>query len=90
MVYTVTNIATGGEVAVKQVSLLQKELIAKELLVVRNNKHPSIVNYLHRYLVGDRLWIIMEYMDGGPLSSVIKEVHMAEGEMAAICQQLQP
>ncbi|NXY28557.1 PAK1 kinase, partial [Pomatorhinus ruficollis] len=39
------------------------------------------------YLVGDKLWIIMEYMDGGPLSSVIKEVHMAEGEIAAICQE---
>ncbi|NXH31728.1 PAK3 kinase, partial [Myiagra hebetior] len=77
-------------VAIKQVSLgkqPQKELIVNELLVVRNNKHPNIVNYLDSYLVGDKLWIIMEYMDGGSLSSVIKEVHMAEGEMAAICRE---
>lgn len=40
------------------------------------------------YLVGDKLWIIMEYMDGGPLSSVIKEVCLAEGEVAAICQEV--
>lgn len=40
------------------------------------------------YLVGDKLWIIMEYMDGGPLSSVIKEVHMAEGEIAAVCREV--
>ncbi|NXR48284.1 PAK3 kinase, partial [Hippolais icterina] len=39
------------------------------------------------YLVEDKLWIIMEYMDGGPLSCVIKEVHMAEGEIAAICRE---
>ncbi|NXA62218.1 PAK3 kinase, partial [Mohoua ochrocephala] len=77
-------------VAVKQVSLgkqPQKELIVNELLVVRDNKHPNIVNYLDSYLVEDKLWIIMEYMDGGPLSSVIKEVQMAEGEMAAICRE---
>lgn len=30
----------------------------------------------------------MEYMDGGPLSSVIKEVQMTEGEMAAICREV--
>lgn len=30
----------------------------------------------------------MEYMDGGPLSSVIKEVHMAEGEIAAVCREV--
>ncbi|NXJ26005.1 PAK3 kinase, partial [Dicrurus megarhynchus] len=77
-------------VAVKQVSLgkqPQKELIVNELLVVMNNKHPNIVNYLDSYLVGDKLWIIMEYMDGGPLSSVIREVHMDEGEMAAISRE---
>ncbi|NXU45757.1 PAK3 kinase, partial [Drymodes brunneopygia] len=77
-------------VAVKIVSLgkqPQKQQIVNELLVVRSNKHPNIVNYLDSYLVGDKLWIIMEYMDGGPLSSVIKEVHLAEGEMAAICQE---
>ncbi|NWV16613.1 PAK3 kinase, partial [Origma solitaria] len=77
-------------VAVKQMSLAkqpQKELIVNELLVLRDNKHPNIVNYLDSYLVGDKLWIIMEYMDGGPLSSVIKEVRMAEGEMAVICRE---
>ncbi|NXW80100.1 PAK1 kinase, partial [Hirundo rustica] len=77
-------------VAIKQVSLHkqpQKELIVNELLVVRDNKHPNIVNYLDSYLVEDKLWIIMEYMDGGSLSSVVKEVQMTEGEMAAICQE---
>ncbi|NXY56621.1 PAK3 kinase, partial [Callaeas wilsoni] len=75
-------------VAVKQVSLgkqPQMELIFNELLVVGDNKHPNIINYLDSYLVGDKLWIIMEYMDGGPLSCVVKEVLMAEGEMAAVC-----
>ncbi|XP_039914431.1 serine/threonine-protein kinase PAK 3-like [Hirundo rustica] len=89
-VYTATDTATGGVVAIKQVSLHkqpQKELIVNELLVVRDNKHPNIVNYLDSYLVEDKLWIIMEYMDGGSLSSVVKEVQMTEGEMAAICQE---
>ncbi|TRZ26581.1 hypothetical protein HGM15179_000522 [Zosterops borbonicus] len=82
-VYTVTDTAARGEVAIKQVNLQkqpQKEQIINELLVVRDNKDPNIVNYSDSYLVGDKLWIIMEYVDGGPLSSVIKEVRLAEGE----------
>ncbi|NXH53637.1 PAK3 kinase, partial [Rhabdornis inornatus] len=77
-------------VAVKQVSLQkqpQNELIFNGLLVVRDNKHPSTVHNLDSYLVGDKLWIIMEYMDAIHLSSIIEKVHMAEGEMAAICRE---
>ncbi|NXR67604.1 PAK1 kinase, partial [Rhadina sibilatrix] len=77
-------------VAIKQVSLYkqsEKELIVNELLVVRNNKHPNIINYFDSYLVEDKLWIIMEYMDGGPLRNVIQEVLMDEGEIAAVCRE---
>ncbi|NXE92227.1 PAK3 kinase, partial [Menura novaehollandiae] len=78
------------QVAIKQVSLgkqPQKELIVNELLVVMDNKHPNIVNYLDSYLIDEDLWLVMEYMDGGPLSSIVKEVRMAEGQMAAVCRE---
>ncbi|KAF2983972.1 hypothetical protein EK904_005331 [Melospiza melodia maxima] len=53
MVYTATATATGGGVAVKQVSLQKwplKELIVNELLIARDNKHPNIVTYLDSWL----------------------------------------
>ncbi|XP_027488489.1 serine/threonine-protein kinase PAK 3-like [Corapipo altera] len=50
-VYAVTDTATGGEVAIKQVCLqkqLKKEQIVDELIIMRDNNHPNIVNYLDR------------------------------------------
>lgn len=35
----------------------KKELIVNEILVMRENKHPNVVNYLDSYLVGDELWV---------------------------------
>ena len=35
----------------------KKELIINEILVMRENKHQNIVNYLDSYLVGEELWV---------------------------------
>lgn len=42
------------QVAIKQMNLQQqpkKELIINEILVMRENKNPNIVNYLDRYVM---------------------------------------
>ncbi|NXU45103.1 PAK3 kinase, partial [Drymodes brunneopygia] len=42
------------------------------------------------YLVGEDLWLVMEYMDGGTLQDVVRQTNLAEGEMAAVsCECLQ-
>lgn len=59
-VYTAIETSTGTEVAIKQMNLSQqpkKELIINEILVMRENKHQNIVNYLDSYLVGEELWV---------------------------------
>lgn len=59
-VYTAKERSTGLEVAIKQMNLAnqpKKELIINEILVMREKKHPNIVNYLDSYLVEDELWV---------------------------------
>ena len=59
-VYIALEVATGREVAIKQMNLSQqpkKELIINEILVMRENRNPNIVNYLDSYLVVEELWV---------------------------------
>nr|XP_008117416.1 PREDICTED: serine/threonine-protein kinase PAK 3 isoform X2 [Anolis carolinensis] len=89
-VYTAIDIATGQEVTIKQMNLQQqpkKELIINEILVMRENKNSNIVNYLDSYLVGDELWVVMEYLAGGSLTDVVTETCMDEGQIAAVCRE---
>ncbi|MEE6511937.1 hypothetical protein FKM82_018818 [Ascaphus truei] len=89
-VYIAVDIATGQEVAIKQMNLQQqpkKELIINEILVMRENKNPNIVNYLDSYLVGEELWVVMEYLAGGSLTDVVTETCMDEGQIAAVCRE---
>ncbi|NXW68993.1 PAK3 kinase, partial [Hirundo rustica] len=39
------------------------------------------------YLVDERLWLVMEYMDGGTLSDVITETRMSEDEIAVVSRE---
>ena len=90
-VFTAIEVSTGMEVAIKQMNLSQqpkKELIINEILVMRENKHPNVVNYLDSYLVGEELWVVMEYLPGGSLTDVVTETCMDEGQIAAVCREV--
>ncbi len=62
--YTAVELATGQQVAIKQMNLAQqpkKELIINEILVMKEIKQPNIVNFVDSYLVGEtELWVRLE------------------------------
>ncbi|NXD03421.1 PAK3 kinase, partial [Certhia familiaris] len=67
--------------------LMRKELTVNELMVMKMNRNPNLVNYLDCYLVNNKLWLVMEYMDGGTLTEVISKTYLSEDEIAAISQE---
>ena len=62
-VYIAIEVATGREVAIKQMNLAQqpkKELIINEIIVMRDNQNANVVNYLDSYLVNEELWVCLQ------------------------------
>ncbi|XP_059727471.1 serine/threonine-protein kinase PAK 3-like [Haemorhous mexicanus] len=88
-VYKGLDRATGGEVAIKKMSLQgqNRERAVNEILLLKDKKNPNIVNSLDSFLVDGDLWLVMEYMDGGTLQDVVRQTRMAEGEMAAVSRE---
>ncbi|XP_074385867.1 uncharacterized protein LOC141725732 [Zonotrichia albicollis] len=88
-VYKGLDRATGGEVAIKKMSLRgqNRERAVNEILLLKDKKNPNIVKFLDSFLVDGDLWLVMEYMDGGTLQDVVRQTRMAEGEMAAVSRE---
>ncbi|KAK7754216.1 Protein kinase [Diatrype stigma] len=82
---------TRAQVAIKQMDLAhqpRKELIVNEIMVMKDSKHPNIVNFLDAFLRNNNaeLWVVMEYMEGGALTDVIdNNPVITEEQISTIC-----
>ncbi|NXI03251.1 PAK3 kinase, partial [Pachycephala philippinensis] len=65
----------------------RKELVVSEIQIMKENRHPNIVNYIDSYLVDEDLWLVMEYVDGSTLTSILIRVFIEERMIAAISRE---
>ena len=89
-VYLASDKATKCRVAVKRIDMSKQErkgMILMEISVMKDLNHKNLINYVESYIVGNKLSVIMEYLPGGPLTDVVTECIMKEGQIAAVCNE---
>eukprot|EP00064_Thunnus_orientalis_P021223 superscaffoldBa00006310_g21380 len=65
---------SGKQVAVKKMDLRKqqrRELLFNEVVIMRDYHHENVVDMYNSYLVGDELWVVMEFLEGGALTDIV-------------------
>ena len=92
-VFIATDSRTKQQVAIKIIKLNAQnlKLITTEIGIMKDCQHESVIQYIDSYLVDDKLWVAMEYMDGGCLTDVLDlyedGLQMTEEQIAHICKE---
>ncbi|PAV67888.1 hypothetical protein WR25_24136 [Diploscapter pachys] len=85
------KVSTSQIVAVKRMDLRKqqrRELLFNEVSIMRDYQHPNIVHMHSSHLVGNELWVVMEYMEAGSLTDIVTHVRMTEPQIATVCFQV--
>ncbi|KAM4521994.1 serine/threonine-protein kinase PAK 6-like isoform 1-T2 [Odontesthes bonariensis] len=80
---------SGRQVAVKMMDLRKqqrRELLFNEVVIMRDYRHPNVVEMFRSALVEEELWVIMEYLQGGALTHIISEARLDEEQIATVCE----
>ncbi|KAI4316747.1 hypothetical protein L6164_024695 [Bauhinia variegata] len=80
-VYHATNLETGASCAMKEVDIIPDDpksaecikQLEQEVKILRQLNHPNIVQYYGSDIVGDHLYIYMEYVHPGSINKFVRE-----------------
>merc|ERR1719181_1832486 len=88
-VYSMVEKATNRTFAVKVTSSSDLESIRTEISLLNMSQHANVIACHATYLWKDRIWIVMDCMDAGDLTSLVeRKPQWTEGHIAYVCKQM--
>jgi len=94
-VFKATDRKTSHVVAIKKMKLDDEssKLLASEIHMMKSSNHPNIVSYIESYIVGNELWVVMEFLSNGMLTEWLEQYpscdcRMSEPEIAFVCREV--
>jgi len=94
VVFSAWDLQTGNKVAIKSMKLddSYEEDLVLEIVMMQSLRHHNIVQFYDAYkIAGDKLWIVMEIMDGGCLTEILDlfpQVRISEDQIAFVITQV--
>ncbi|XP_063296284.1 serine/threonine-protein kinase PAK 6 [Pelobates fuscus] len=82
---------SGRQVAVKMMDLRKqqrRELLFNEVVIMRDYQHTNVVEMYKSYLVGEELWVLMEYVQGGALTDIVSQTRLNEEQIATVSKSV--
>ncbi|KAL0620359.1 Serine/threonine-protein kinase PAK 4 [Plecturocebus cupreus] len=80
--------SSGRLVAVKKMDLHKQqrcELLFNQVVIMWDYQHENVVEMYNSCLVGDKLWVVMEFLEGGALTDIVTHTRMNEEQISAVC-----
>ncbi|XP_077298165.1 sterile20-like kinase [Arctopsyche grandis] len=85
---------SNGKLAAAKMCLLEGEDDLADFMIeidiLSECKHPNVVELHEAFFIDQKLWMLIEYCDGGALDSVMAELEkgLSETQIAYVCQQM--
>ncbi|KAJ0170042.1 hypothetical protein K1T71_014648 [Dendrolimus kikuchii] len=92
-VYKAQHKVTGQLAAAKMCVLDNEDDLADftvEIDILSECRHPNVVELHEAYFIDNKLWMLLEYCDGGALDSVMAELEkgLSEVQIAYVCREM--
>lgn len=58
--------------------------LLSQVVIMRDYQHVNVVEMYKSYLVGEELWVLMEFLQGGALTDIVSQIRY-EAQSKEIC-----
>jgi serine/threonine protein kinase len=80
---------TGKRCAIKMTDIQELEQVKTEICMQTMCGHPNVVSYIETYQTSDHVWMVMEFVEGGPLTDLVGVgKRWQESHIAYVCREM--